>query len=67
MKPLPLHSVDLLAQLEVTFPEKCPDPNDSEREIWMKAGARRLVNSLKLRLGEANKGLPKLLDFESEE
>lgn len=24
-------------------PERCPDPRDSDREIWMKAGERRLA------------------------
>ena len=28
------------------FPERCPNPSDSEREIWMKAGERRLVTWL---------------------
>lgn len=27
-------------------PERCPNPLDSEREIWMKAGERRLAVSL---------------------
>lgn len=67
MKSIPLHSVDLISQLDDLYPDKCPDPNESEREIWMKAGARRLVTSLKLRLGEANKGLPKLLSDESDD
>lgn len=25
------------------FPERCPNPSDTEREIWMKAGERRAV------------------------
>lgn len=24
-------------------PDRCPNPNDTEREIWMKAGERRLA------------------------
>lgn len=27
-------------------PEKCPNPADTEREIWMKAGERRLALKL---------------------
>ena len=33
-------------ELERRFPHRCPDPKDSEREIWMKAGERRLVDFL---------------------
>jgi hypothetical protein len=32
--------------LDERFPERCPSPSDSEREIWMKAGERRLVRHL---------------------
>jgi hypothetical protein len=46
MKPLPVLSDDLLTELDHDFPHRCPEPTDSEREIWMKAGARRLIDSL---------------------
>ena len=28
-------------------PDRCADPNDTEREIWMKVGARRLAERLR--------------------
>lgn len=31
-------TVEFMARL---FPAQCPDPDDSEREIWMKAGEAR--------------------------
>jgi hypothetical protein len=40
-----------MERLDKCVPEQCPDPSDSEREIWMKAGERRLV--LKLRMKQA--------------
>jgi hypothetical protein len=41
---MPLQDIPLLMQwLETLFPDKCPNPKDSEREIWMKAGERRAV------------------------
>lgn len=46
METLPVFSVDLVEALDKTYPETSPDPNDSEREVWMKAGERRLVRGL---------------------
>ena len=44
---LPLHDIPALIEwLNALYPEKCPDPKHTEREIWMKAGERRLVNTL---------------------
>lgn len=50
MSNLPVFSVDLIRQLEHDYPERCPDPNDSTPEMWMKAGERRLVRNLIERL-----------------
>ncbi len=36
----------LLKKLDQTFPEKCPAITDSERGIWMDAGARKVVRML---------------------
>jgi hypothetical protein len=33
--------------LDHVVPEKCPNPSDTKREIWMRAGERRLVVRLK--------------------
>lgn len=46
MEKLPVFSVDLVAELDKDFPEASPDPAQTEREIWMKAGERRLVRML---------------------
>jgi hypothetical protein len=46
MESLPTYSVDLVNKLDQDYPDKCPDPKDSDREIWMKAGERRLVTRL---------------------
>ena len=42
-------TVELLDEL---FPPRAPDPKDTEREVWMKAGERRLVDWLILKLAE---------------
>lgn len=39
-------SPDLVAYLDTEYPAKAPNPLDPEREIWMKAGERRLVDRL---------------------
>lgn len=36
----------LVVALDKKFPHRCPNPKDSEREIWMKAGERRVVDFL---------------------
>jgi hypothetical protein len=38
---------EFIEWLDQVYPHRCPNPQDSEREIWMKAGERRLVDSLK--------------------
>jgi hypothetical protein len=43
---VPIYSVDLIAQLDKTYPAKCPDPSQTEREIWIYVGKRQLVESL---------------------
>lgn len=32
--------------MDKVFPERSPDPRDTEREVWMKAGERRAVKHL---------------------
>jgi len=46
MEKIPFASVDLIEKLDEMYPEKCPDITDSEREIWMYAGAREVVRRL---------------------
>jgi hypothetical protein len=46
MDRLPELSVDLIAELDTLFPDRCPDLADSEREVWAKAGERRVISFL---------------------
>lgn len=50
MKPLPLYSEDLVRELDVTIPEKCPNPDQSDKDIWMYVGMRMVVRTLLRRL-----------------
>jgi hypothetical protein len=44
---MPLRDIPALIEwLNQLYPEKSPNPSDSEREVWMKAGERRAVNVL---------------------
>lgn len=45
-RKVPAIPADLMQWLDEAFPEKCPDPDDTKREVWMKAGERRLVRRL---------------------
>lgn len=49
-----LISGDALKSLHAMYPARPPNPNDTEREIWMKAGERRLVEVLQAKFDEAN-------------
>lgn len=48
-----LVSKELLEALDKLYPARPPDPKDPDREIWMKAGERRLVDVLRAKLQEA--------------
>jgi hypothetical protein len=37
----------LVKKLDEVYPESCPDPASSEREIWMAVGARQVVRMLR--------------------
>ena len=37
----------LLKQLDEVYPEVCPDPSLSDREIWMAVGCRQVVRMLR--------------------
>lgn len=45
--PFPLVPAPLLERLEVLFPNRAPNPNDSDREIWLKAGRAEVVALLR--------------------
>lgn len=47
MKPIDRATVELLDEM---FPHRAPDPKDSEREVWMKAGKREIVDWLLITL-----------------
>ncbi len=40
----------LVEWLERVFPDKCPDPKDSDREIWMDVGRALLIRMLRTKL-----------------
>lgn len=39
-------SEQTINEIDALFPERSADPRDSDREVWMKAGERRLVRFL---------------------
>jgi len=43
---LPAIPEPLIRILDKKFPERCPNPNDPEREVWIKAGERKMVRFL---------------------
>lgn len=43
---IPVYAVDLIKELDKTYPIRTPNLNDSDREIWFKAGARSVVDLL---------------------
>lgn len=43
---IPPFSIDLIQLLDRIYPARPPNPAHSEREIWMAAGERRLVDRL---------------------
>lgn len=57
MEALPNTVTDLIDQLDKTIPEKCPDPEMSDREIWLYAGQRKLIRLLKRLREEAEENI----------
>jgi hypothetical protein len=47
MEKLPYVSPELVAYLQLIHPDKCPNPNWTEREVWMAVGAASVVRHLK--------------------
>ena len=37
----------LIKRLDEVYPESCPDPAASEREVWMAVGCRQVVRMLR--------------------
>lgn len=50
MTDIPVFSVDLIEQLENSYPERIPNLDMSEKEIWFYAGQRTLVRNLASKL-----------------
>jgi hypothetical protein len=48
MPSLPNVSAELLTFLKTVFPDQCPDIRMSDREVWMAAGAAKVVRKLAL-------------------
>lgn len=43
---LPEDTDDLIRLLDEAYPERCPDPKASDRDIWIAVGARQVVRFL---------------------
>jgi hypothetical protein len=43
---IPIYSTDLVKMLDQMYPPRPPNPQHSDKEIWMRAGERRLVERL---------------------
>lgn len=43
---IPEFSQAQLDYLNKLYPEKCPEPNDTDREIWMRVGQRQVVRHI---------------------
>ena len=43
----PAISKGLVEWLSKLFPDRCPDPEMSDRQVWMAAGAAQVVRKLK--------------------
>jgi hypothetical protein len=46
---------ELLEHLEKQFPDKCPAPDATDREVWMAVGAASVVRSLRSILNRQSK------------
>lgn len=57
MEKLPVIPEDLLKALDERFPERCPEPSWSEREIWMRVGERNVIRFLKRVFSEQNENI----------
>lgn len=57
MDQLPVVPQELLEALDRRFPERCPEPEWSDREIWIRAGERRVVRFLKRVFEQQNENI----------
>jgi len=49
---LPTPSPALVRALEELYPDRCPDPSTSDRDIWIAVGAAQVVRLLRHKLDE---------------
>ena len=43
---IPTYAIDLIEELNKSYPNKHPNLSDTEREVWFKAGQRSVVDAL---------------------
>ena len=43
---IPTYAIDLIEELNKSYPNKHPNLSDTEREVWFKAGQRSVVDTL---------------------
>jgi hypothetical protein len=55
----PIVPQELLQELDRRFPDQCPDPSMSDRDIWIAVGARKVVNLLKREFDRQNDNILK--------
>ena len=63
------YSTDLIGDLDKVFPRRHPSLEDTDREIWYKAGQRSVVDLLQSSIehGEEDNELPTLLNKNQED
>lgn len=61
LKQVPHVTPALVEYLEALIPHRCPSPEESEREIWMRAGERRLVDFLANKLRKQDEAVQRTL------
>ena len=54
---LPFIPQDLLDDLNRRYPERCPEADWSDRDIWLKAGERRVIRFLNEQFKRQNENL----------
>ena len=62
------YSIDLIEDLDKVFPRRHPSLEDTDREVWYKAGQRSVVDLLQSSIehGEEDQELPTLLNKNKE-
>ena len=55
MKPLPQSFEELVEELDKDFPNQCPDYNDTDKDIWIAVGCRKVIDHIRLRIQETER------------